>query len=212
MTVKERVKRRPNLSMLALASFIASFTVSRTFATLSPGTVLISGDFHIHHFWYGIALLAIGGWLGISYESARTNHLAAIFFGAGGGIIGDEFGLLLTLGDYWTGITYTLVTILLTCASAIILINRYSSMIRIEFAHFSRSNASFYFGVLLAAVSIALALETDDPLTIVFSGLLTIIACIVVLAYFVNRVRLRGKKNMQNICPSFEENPKELRL
>jgi hypothetical protein len=93
MDKKEKIQEKPNLSILALISFIASFTIARTFTTINPDTVLISGNYHIHHFWFGIAMLAIGGWLGISYTSERTDRLAAILFGAGGGLIGDEVGL-----------------------------------------------------------------------------------------------------------------------
>lgn len=193
MTINERTKRRPSLSILAIISFIVSFIVARTFAALNPNTILVGGGYHIHHFWYGIALLALGGWLGISYENERIDRLAAILFGAGGGIMGDEFGLLLTFGDYWTGMTYTIVIVLLTLASAFALINRYSSTIRSEFAGFVRRNASFYFGVFLAAVSLALLalfLDTDGFLIVIISGMLAVVACAIVLAYLIQRIRL----------------------
>jgi hypothetical protein len=67
-TEDTKIKRRPNLSVLALISFIASFAIARTFTTLSPKMVLLTGSLHIHHFWYGILMVAIGGWLGISYN------------------------------------------------------------------------------------------------------------------------------------------------
>src|SRR3989304_9533170 len=170
MTLKEEIKEKPNLSILALFSFVASFAVARAFTTLSPNTVLISGDYHVHHFWYGLALLTIGGWLGISYENERINRLSAILFGAGGGLIGDEIGLLLTFKDYWIDITYTAVIFILACASILILLFRFSKVILAESAQFLRSNASLYFGVFLAAVSVAFILETDNVLIItVFS-------------------------------------------
>jgi len=107
MAMKEKIQEKPNLSILAMISFIVSFTIARTFTALNPDTVLIRGDYHIHHFWFGIAMLAIGGWIGISYHSERIDRLAAILFGAGGGLIGDEVGLLLTLSAhaYWAEIT-----------------------------------------------------------------------------------------------------------
>src|SRR5512136_3116855 len=117
MVDRERIEERPNLSLLALISFIVSFAVARIFTTLKPDTVLTGGGYHIHHFWYGLLMVVIGGWLGISYRSERVDRVAAIIFGAGGGIIGDEVGLLLTLGDYWTEATYTLIVIFLAVAS-----------------------------------------------------------------------------------------------
>jgi len=191
MATKEKIKEKPNLSMLAMISFIASFIVTRIFTTLNPNTVLISSDYHIHHFWYGIAMLAIGGWIGISVENERLNRVAAILFGAGGGLIGDEVGLLLTFGNYWTEITYTFVIIFLTFASMLILLNKYHKLIRTEFTQFLRSNASLYFGVFLAAVSIAFILETDNATIITVSSALTIAACFIILAYFVQRIRTK---------------------
>jgi len=191
--MKEKIQEKPNLSILAMISFIVSFTVARTFTALNPDTVLISGDYHIHHFWYGIAMLAIGGWLGISYTNERTDRLAAILFGAGGGLVGDEVGLLLTLSAhaYWAEITYTFIIIFLTFASMLFLVNKYHKVIRTEFTEFLRSNASLYFGVFLAAVSIAFILETDNTTIITVSSVLTIAACFIILAYFIQRIRTK---------------------
>jgi hypothetical protein len=191
MAEKGKIQEKPNLSILAMISFIASFTIARTFTTINPDTVLISGNYHIHHFWFGIALLAIGGWLGISYQSERTDRLAAILFGAGGGLIGDEVGLLLTLSvhAYWAEITYTFIIIVLTFASIIILANRYHKVIRTEFTEFLRSNASLYISVFIAAVSIAFILETDNTTIITVSSAFAITACIIILAYFIQRIR-----------------------
>lgn len=191
MVEKEKILERPNLSLLALVSFTVSFIIARTFTTLNPSTVLVSGDYHIHHFWYGIALLAIGGWLGISYQSEKIDRLAAIVFGAGGGLIGDEVGLLLTLSAhaYWAEITYTFVIIFLTITSMLILLNRYQRLIRTEFTQFLLSNASLYVGVFVAAVSIAFILETENAAITIVSTASTIIACVIVAAYFVQRIR-----------------------
>ena len=189
MATKEKIQEKPNLSILAMISFIASFTVARTFTTINPDTVLISGNYHIHHFWFGIALLAIGGWLGISYQNERTDRLAAILFGAGGGLIGDEVGLLLTLENYWAEITYTFIIIVLTFASIIILVGRYHKVIRTEFTEFLRNNASLYISVFIAAVSIAFILETDNTIIITVSSVFAITACIIILAYFIQRIR-----------------------
>jgi len=142
-------------------------------------------------------MLAIGGWLGISYNDERINRLAAILFGAGGGLIGDEVGLLLTFGNYWTGITYTFVIIFLTFASILILLSKYSKIIRIEFAQFLSSDASLYFGVFLAAVSIAFIMETDNITIITVSSVFTIMACVIILAYFIQRIRTRHQKSVK---------------
>lgn len=193
MAGKEEIREKPNLSLLALISFISSFGIARIFTTLNPKTVLITGDYHIHHFWYGLALLAVGGWIGISYQSERIDRLAAILFGAGGGLVGDEVGVLLTLSAhaYWAEVSYTFLIAFLTFVSMAILVNRYRKLIRVEFAQFLRSNASLYFGVFLVAVSVAFIFETDNMLVMGIFSVLTVTACLIILAYFMNRWRKR---------------------
>lgn len=192
MVENEKIKERPNLSVLALVSFLASFMVARIFTTLSPSTVLISGGYHIHHYWYGLIILAIGGWLGISYENERINRVAAILFGAGGGIIGDEVGLLLT-SEYWTGITFTFLMIFLAFASILILLFRFSRIILNEFSQFFRSQTSFYLGVFLATISVAFILETNDIAVMIASIVLTMIGLTIILLCFIHRFRTRKK-------------------
>jgi hypothetical protein len=191
MAVKEKIHEKPNLSVLAMISFIASFSVARIFTSLHPTTVVKIGGIHLHHFWYGIALLAVGGWLGISYTSERIDRLAALLFGAGGGLIGDEVGLLLTFENYWGEITYTLVIMFLTFVSMLILIERYHEQIKTEFTQFLRSNASLYIGVFLAAFPIGFALETTNLTIIVILSTVAILGGFIILASFVNRIRTR---------------------
>lgn len=187
------MKTRPNLSVLALISFVASFIIARAFTTLNPHVVLITGDLHIHHFWYGLAMLAIGGWLGISYQSERIDRLAAILFGAGGGLIGDEVAILLTLSPYayWAEATYTLIIIFLSFASVLILINKYRKIILAEFAQLLRSNASLYVGVFMLAVSVAFILETDNVVIFAVSSAFVLLACIIITAYFIQQIKQR---------------------
>jgi hypothetical protein len=192
MVENEKIKERPNLSVLALVSFLASFMVARIFTTLSPSTVLISEGYHIHHYWYGLIILAIGGWLGISYENERINRVAAILFGAGGGIIGDEVGLLLT-SEYWTGITFTFLMIFLAFASILILLFRFSRIILNEFSQFFRSQTSLYLGVFLTTISVAFILETNDIAVMIASIVLTMIGLTTILLYFIHRFRTRKK-------------------
>jgi hypothetical protein len=193
----ERIKTKPSLSILALISFIISFIIARIFTSLYPETVWAISGFHIHHFWYGLAMLAIGGWLGISIENERINRIAAILFGAGGGLIGDEVGLLLTLSAhaYWADFTYTFIIIFLAFASLLILLIRYNKIIRTEFGQFLRSNASLYIGVFVAAVSIAFILETSDITIMAISSSLAIIAFIIIIAYFTQQIRAKLVKS-----------------
>jgi hypothetical protein len=88
------------LTFLALLSFIVAFFTARIFTTINPDTVVVSGGIHFHHFWYGLAMVATAGWLGISSNHPSLRRVYAVVFGFGGGLIGDEIGLLLTFGNY----------------------------------------------------------------------------------------------------------------
>lgn len=189
----ETIKTKPSLSVIALASFVASFIIARTFTTLNPTTVSIFG-FHIHHFWYGIVLLAIGGWFGIAYDDPRISRMAAILYGAGGGIIGDEVGILLTLKgeNYWTTMTYTFLVVFVVIAVILVTVNKYSKSIQKEFSEFTRSNIGLYSGVFLTIVSIAFTVETNNQMIIAVSIVLTILGITLITSYFVHRIRRKG--------------------
>ena len=120
---------------MALVSFALSFAVARTFTALNPRVILSPSGFHVHHFCYGIVMLAVGGWLGISYNNPRVDRVAAIIFGAEGGLTGDEAGILLTLdsNNYWAGVSYTFIIIFLASASILVLLNKYSRTVLKEF-------------------------------------------------------------------------------
>ena len=103
-------------------SFIAAFLSARLFTTLFPSTLVITGGVHLHHFWYGLAMVALAGGLGIVYNRPQCRRFYAVVFGLGGGLIGDEVGLLLTLGNYHSDLTYFFfVTVVLAGSLAFLL-------------------------------------------------------------------------------------------
>ena len=180
---------RVHLATLALVSFILSFIIARSFTYFYPSVVLVSKELHIHHFWFGLALLAVGGWLGISYNHKEIDMLAAILYGVGGGLIADEVGLLFTFGNYWSELTWTFMIVLLSFVSLLILFNMYHKSILEELHEFISNKASLYFGVFLAAISVAFIAETNDLLVTVTSAGLTITAILIVLAYLIHQIR-----------------------
>ncbi|TDX48217.1 hypothetical protein [Orenia marismortui] len=81
---------------------------------LSPDTrfyigrnIILFGH-HIHHFYFGIILIAIAGWISIVGSSILNRKHAALIYGSGLGLFMDEIGLLLTWGNYYSGLTYLL--------------------------------------------------------------------------------------------------------
>jgi len=181
---------KPNLSFIMLAFFLASFAVARVFTAFFPSAVLEVQGYHIHHFWYGLILLAIGGWLGINYRDDHTERIAAIIFGIGGGLVGDEVGLLLTLGDYYSELTYTFVISLLAFAFMATLLKRHGQAVISELFGFFRLNIDLYMGLFLAFVSSAFLIQSDNPLVMVPSGITFIVALTLILRRIMRYLRI----------------------
>lgn len=176
---------RPNLSFIMLIFFLASFAIARVFTFFFPSVVLEVQGFHIHHFWYGLALLVIGGWLGINYRDDQTERIAAIIFGVGGGLVGDEIGLLLTFGDYYSELTFTFLVSFLVFVSMAYLFKRHGQTIITELYGFFRMNADLYVGLFLAFVSSAFLIQSDNMLVIMLSGMTFIVALVLILRWMV---------------------------
>lgn len=174
---------------MALISFILSFAIARAFTYFHPDIVLISGGIHIHHFWFGLLLLALGGWLGINYNQKEMDMLAAIVYGVGGGLIADELGLLLTFGDYYSGLTWTFLLLFLAFIATMALLGKYRKDVFEELHGFVGSQTSLYIGVFLAAISVAFVVETDNFLITLFSVVLTVTGILIVLAFVIHRLR-----------------------
>jgi len=120
-----RTSTHHGLAFLALASFVLSFLLARVFTTIAPHTVVVSGGIHFHHFWYGLLMVVVSGWLGIAQTDPRLTRAYAIVFGFGGGLIGDETGLLLTLGNYRSDLTYFVIVLVIAFAGILILLGGY---------------------------------------------------------------------------------------
>ncbi len=73
------------------------------------GRNIVLFGYHIHHFYIGVILIAIAGWFSLVEDNneKETNKLALIY-GTGLGLFMDEIGLLLTWGDYYSGLSYLL--------------------------------------------------------------------------------------------------------
>ena len=192
---RDRFQPRAHLEAAALVSFIVAFIAARTFTTFFPSIVIVSSGIHIHHFWFGIALLAVGGWVGISYNDKETDRLAAIIFGAGGGLIADEVGLLLTFENYWTTLTYTFLIIFFAFIAILYLFYKYHDTIATEFAEFTRSNMSFYFGVFLFAISTAFIVQTENMLVAIVASGLAIAAMVIIVTYVAQQIRKNRQRS-----------------
>src|SRR6266508_2738057 len=94
------------LSFLATLAFVGGFFGARIFHLLLPGVMIITqGGIHFHHFWYGLAMMGVSGWLGIVDTDVKFARIYAVVFGVGAGFVGDEVGLLLTFDDDYSELT-----------------------------------------------------------------------------------------------------------
>lgn len=119
LTYQDAVKRRLVTPFIVFVFFLISFAAARILAYSLPSLNLIIGRYHIHHFYYGIALLIASGWIALISDRERLKHLAAALFGVGLGILADEAGLLLTCTspmllecDYYARVTIDVFTVI----------------------------------------------------------------------------------------------------
>jgi hypothetical protein len=105
---QQHVDYRREAALRMWIAFIAAFVFLRalTFAIryhlLPVGNVVTSGGLHIHHFVWGILILLLSGFLGITVWSERLHPWLATIFGIGAALVIDEFALWLNLRDvYW---------------------------------------------------------------------------------------------------------------
>jgi hypothetical protein len=95
---------------LFFVAFLVTFAFIRTSAHMIraqvrwwPGNVNVGGT-HIHHLVWGIGLLMITGYVGVTIAPPSPWHeILAVLFGVGTGLALDEFALWLDLKDvYWS--------------------------------------------------------------------------------------------------------------
>lgn len=102
-----RLKREDHdeIAFRVLLGFLLAFIPMRGYLYLEklnflPTPAVIVGDLHIHHFVFGITVLAIAGYLGLVAPYFRRN--IAWLYGIGLALAFDEFSMWLHLNDdYW---------------------------------------------------------------------------------------------------------------
>ncbi|MFF9070125.1 hypothetical protein ACF09E_32725 [Streptomyces sp. NPDC014891] len=95
--------------LVALAAFVLTFAITRVITRLiragrGPFGNVSAGGLHIHHVVPGVVLMVCGGFGAVaSTTQGLWPCVAALLFGAGAGLVLDEFALLLHLDDvYWS--------------------------------------------------------------------------------------------------------------
>ncbi len=104
-------KRRKGILFIIFFSFLITFIVARSFVILTDEKIhLIIEGYTIHHAIYGLIILALVGGIAILYKGYEK--ILAIFYGIGLGLTADEFGFLISFGNYWNRLSYDVFLIL----------------------------------------------------------------------------------------------------
>jgi hypothetical protein len=150
---ERRTTVRYSLSFYGTLGFVSGFFGARLFATLNLTVVVERSGIHFHHFWYGLALVVVTGWMGIAMSDDRIDRILASLFGLGVGFIGDEVGLLLTFRDYTS--LYTMWFFVAAIAGIILvtLILKARSQLEKDILGLSRMEHLLHIGIFLAGFS-----------------------------------------------------------
>lgn len=105
VTIIDISKRK---SIAILISFLAAIFVSRLTVILIENNIgrpflgyNVIGDFHVHHFTYGIIILAVNGFVALFVPNRLSKSWLYILYGIGLGLIFDEFGIWLKLDSQY---------------------------------------------------------------------------------------------------------------
>jgi amino acid transporter len=114
----------------------------------------MQGGIHLHHFWYGIALISVAGWMGIAWRNERLYRLYAVLYGLGAGFVGDEVGLLLTFNNYQSELTYLFFIAAISFVIIATLFLRYRAQLQEELLKLSFRERAAMIGVYLTGFSV----------------------------------------------------------
>lgn len=90
------------IPFLILISFLTTFATSRLWTAAFPNLQINVRGTHVHHFAYGIILLAIAGYLSITKtRQPKTLLKLALLYGIALGISFDEFAMWIQLDNVY---------------------------------------------------------------------------------------------------------------
>ena len=89
----------PYYAFPAAISLLGSFLVIRTVTSTWPGLGVVINGVHVHHFTWGILILAVTGFWALMAQSGRQRYILAMAWGTGVAFVLDEFYPLLHLND-----------------------------------------------------------------------------------------------------------------
>lgn len=106
------LSRAGRMQFWILWAFLATFLISRNIAFFDPRRMFFYDGHHIHHYTYGIVILALAGY--ISLTSKRARYWVAVMFGIGLGMVFDEFAIwMIPSSSYWSDGSYDAIAVVL---------------------------------------------------------------------------------------------------
>ena len=100
-------KKQKEINFWILYAFLTIFILSRFFIYHFPDFFLTIRGVHVHHFAYGIVLLALVCYFSLHNFHLRKPRTMGILFGVSLGLAVDEFGMWIRLDDsYWVRWSY----------------------------------------------------------------------------------------------------------
>ena len=106
------VRRKKTTPFLIFVFILIFFSASRLVVIYFPARSLFIRGYHVHHFYFGVVLLGIAGYIALVSDKLSMHRWSAILYGSGLGMILDEIGLFLSCGtqsmecDYWVKASY----------------------------------------------------------------------------------------------------------
>jgi len=152
------------------------------------GRNIILFGYHIHHFYIGILLICVAAWLAIVGSRHFTRKNLAIMYGAGLGLFLDEIGLLLTWGDYYSTLSYTISLFVLGVFFNIVFFGNFWESVKINIDK-SKSRSliwnKFFKNNLVFNIIDKISNKTGktENATLVFSGILYIFVSLFIFKY-----------------------------
>ena len=85
--------RRKHMPFWMLIGFLPTYIIARLTVSTDPHLFLDVHGVHVHHFIYGIIVLAIVGFVAIAWPHLRMRAWLAVAYGIGLALSFDEFGM-----------------------------------------------------------------------------------------------------------------------
>lgn len=99
-------------------------------------------------------MVAVAGWLGIAWKRTENlDRIYAVLYGLGAGFIGDEVGLLLTFGNYYSELTLVFFVIAISFSILITLLVSNRNQVERDFLKLRHEERLTQIGIFVAGFS-----------------------------------------------------------